>query len=157
MLVVGYVGWGPQLRPTSLTADEQYTHITLWSLLSAPLLLGCDLSRLDDFTLNLLTNDEVIDIDQDPLGKQAVAVKKSPKFQILVKDLEDGSKAVGFFNLGEEESILKISWKDMGISGNQNIRDIWRQKDIGNFDFLLVTFDGFVKFSIGINFIQKYV
>ena len=50
MLVVGLVGWGPQLHPTHLTPDEQYTHISLWSLLSAPLLIGCDLSKLDDFT-----------------------------------------------------------------------------------------------------------
>jgi alpha-galactosidase len=57
MLVVGQVGWGPKLHPTKLTPDEQYTHISLWCLLSAPLLIGCDLERLDDFTLSLLTND----------------------------------------------------------------------------------------------------
>ena len=51
MLVVGLVGWGPQLHPTRLTPDEQYTHMSLWSLLSAPLLIGCDMSRMDDFTL----------------------------------------------------------------------------------------------------------
>jgi hypothetical protein len=64
MLVVGWVGWGPTLHPTKLTPDEQYTHISLWALLSAPLLIGCDLERLDDFTLNLLTNDEVLAVNQ---------------------------------------------------------------------------------------------
>ena len=63
MLVVGWVGWGPNLHPTNLTPDEQYTHISLWCLLSSPLLIGCDLTRLDDFTLNLLTNDEVLAIE----------------------------------------------------------------------------------------------
>lgn len=60
MLVVGMVGWGPRLHYTRLTADEQYTHISLWALLSAPLLIGCDMAQLDDFTISLLTNNEVI-------------------------------------------------------------------------------------------------
>lgn len=71
MLTVGWVGWGPTLHPTRLTPDEQYTHISLWCLLSAPLLIGCDLTRLDDFTLSLLSNDEVLAVDQDPMGSQA--------------------------------------------------------------------------------------
>src|SRR6185503_17858352 len=57
MLVVGLVGWGPELHQTQLLPDEQYTHISLWSLLAAPLLLGNDLARLDDFTIGLLSND----------------------------------------------------------------------------------------------------
>ena len=72
MLVIGMVGWGPKLHYTQLTADEQYTHISLWSLLAAPLLIGCDMAQMDDFTRSLLTNDEVIDVNQDPLGLQAV-------------------------------------------------------------------------------------
>ena len=69
MLVIGTVGWDKGLRPTVLTPDEQYTHVSLWCLLSAPLMVGCDLTKLDDFTISLLTNDEVLDIDQDILGK----------------------------------------------------------------------------------------
>ena len=75
MLVVGQVGWG-NLHPSRLTPDEQYTHISLWCLLSAPLLIGCDMTKLDDFTLNLLSNDEVLAIDQDALGKSATCVLK---------------------------------------------------------------------------------
>jgi len=63
MLVVGYVGWGEWKYSTRLTADEQYTHISLWSLLSAPLLIGCDIADMDAFTKSLLTNDEVIEIN----------------------------------------------------------------------------------------------
>ncbi len=70
MLIVGQVGWG-NLHPTRLTPDEQYTHISLWCLLSAPLLIGCDMEKFDDFTLNLLSNDEVLALDQDALGKEA--------------------------------------------------------------------------------------
>ena len=76
MLVVGKVGWGPHLHPTKLTPNEQYTHITLWSLLSSPLLIGCDMTQLDDFTRGLLTNDEVIDVNQDPLGRPAGRVAR---------------------------------------------------------------------------------
>ena len=71
MLVVGKVGWGPSLHPTKLKPNEQLTHISLWCLLSSPLLIGCDMSSMDPFTLAVLTNDEAMDINQDPLGKPA--------------------------------------------------------------------------------------
>ncbi len=58
MLVVGLVGWGPKLHYTKLTADEQYTHMSLWAMLASPLLIGCDLARMDEFTRSLLTNDK---------------------------------------------------------------------------------------------------
>ncbi len=133
MLVVGFVGWGNP-RPTLLTPDEQYTHITLWCLLSAPLLIGCDMEKLDDFTLNLLTNDEVLAVDQDPLGKQAVSVTADTTKRVYIKQLEDGSKAVGLFNLGEKETTVSVRWSDLHISGVQCVRDLWRQKDLGEFD-----------------------
>jgi len=131
MLIVGMVGWGENLHPTRLTPYEQYTHMSLWSLLSAPLLLGCDLSRLDPFTLNLLTNDEVIAIDQDPLGKQAKQVIKKDSMQVWVKELEDGSKAIGIFNLQNEFHSLSLNWEDIGLKGAPQVRDVWQQKDLG--------------------------
>ena len=73
MLIVGKIGWG-NVHPTRLTPNEQYTHISLWCLLASPLLIGCDMTQMDDFTLNLLSNDEVLDINQDPLGHQAARV-----------------------------------------------------------------------------------
>lgn len=133
MLVVGWVGWGPNLHPSRLTPDEQYSHISLWSLLSAPLLIGCDLTRLDAFTLNLLTNDEVLAIDQDPLGYQAKRVIKDKDIQIWVKDLADGSKAIGLFNLGEKTSKYTLDLSKIGLVGFKSIHDLWRQKDLGNF------------------------
>ena len=94
MLVVGMVGWGPKLHPTKLTADEQYTHISLWSLLASPMLIGCDIAQMDDFTMSLLTNDEVNDVNQDPLGIQAYPVWQENKQVIYAKHLEDGSMAI---------------------------------------------------------------
>jgi len=133
MLVVGWVGWGPSLHPTGLTPDEQYTHISLWCMLSAPLLIGCDLTRLDDFTLNLLTNDEVLALDQDPLGRQATPKMKKGNIQVWIKELEDGSKAVGIFNLGEKREKFTLSFNEAGLNKKIKLRDLWRQKDLGDF------------------------
>jgi len=131
MLVVGWVGWGPNLHPTHLTPDEQYTHISLWSLLSSPLLIGCDLTRLDPFTLNLLTNDEVLAINQDPLGKQATPVHSEENLQVWVKDLADGNKAIGFFNLGESTLRTHVTLQGLGLEEGARLRDLWRQSDLG--------------------------
>jgi len=130
MLVVGYVGWGnPHL--THLTPDEQYTHITMWCMLSAPLLIGCDLDRLDPFTLNLLSNDDMLAIDQDALGKQSVRVATDGSVDVYLKDLEDGGKAVAFFNRGSgSESIDFNKLNFIGINGPQHVRDLWREKDL---------------------------
>ncbi|HWW03026.1 MAG TPA: NPCBM/NEW2 domain-containing protein [Candidatus Acidoferrum sp.] len=133
MLVVGYVGWSAKVRPTRLTPNEQYTHISLWCLLCSPLLIGCDMTKLDEFTLNLLTNDEVLDVSQDPLGRQAARIIKDGSLEIWAKDLADGSKAVGLFNLGEDESPITLKWAGLGLSGKQRVRDLWRQQDLGKF------------------------
>ena len=134
MLVVGKVGWGPSLRNSRLTVNEQYTHISLWSLLASPLLIGCDMSQLDDFTLNLLKNSEVIDVNQDPLGKQAQQVVVNSDYQVWVKELEDGSKAIGIFNVSNNEKKVTLNWSDIKINGTKTVRDVWRQKDIGKFE-----------------------
>jgi len=132
MLVVGWVGWGPALHYSKLTPDEQYTHLSLWSVLSSPLLIGCDLNQLDPFTMNLLINDEVLEVNQDPLGKQAVLVRRTNDFEIWAKELEDGSKAVGLFNKTEKPVNVPVEMKDMACEGVYNIRDCWRQSDLGS-------------------------
>lgn len=133
MLVVGKVGWGPKLRQTRLNADEMYTHVSLWSLLTSPLLIGCDLENIDEFTLNLLTNDEVIAINQDRLGKQASRIYVDGKLEVWAKDMEDGSKAVGLFNRGIFPQEMKINWDALGLSESQAVRDVWCQQDLGSF------------------------
>jgi alpha-galactosidase len=134
MLVVGKVGWGPSLHDTHLTPNEQYTHISLWCLLCAPLLIGCDLTQLDDFTLNLLTNDEVLEVNQDPLGEQAHRVAQNGSFEVWAKKMEDGSVAAGLFNRGETAGTVTANWADLNLSGKLRVRDLWRQKDLGAFD-----------------------
>ena len=130
MLIVGEVGWG-KTHPTRLNPDEQYTHISLWCLLSAPLLIGCDMTKLDDFTLNLLSNDEVLAIDQDALGKSAMCISTNGDVRIYAKDLEDGGRAIGFFNLGVTPLPLDLKQlASLGFGGQQHVRDLWRQIDI---------------------------
>ena len=136
MLVVGMVGLGTPRgtpKPTRLTSDEQYTHISLWCLMSAPLLLGCDLEQLDDFTLGLLTNDEVLDIDQDPLCRQATRVSWKGDSMVFAKPLADGSLAVGLFNRGDVAAKVAVNWPELRINGNRRVRDLWRQKDLEYF------------------------
>ncbi|HUB87981.1 MAG TPA: glycoside hydrolase family 27 protein [Verrucomicrobiae bacterium] len=118
-----------------LTHDEEYTHMTLWCLLDSPLLLANDLSHMDAFTLNLLENYEVLAVSQDSLGDQAVQVAGGDDWKVYAKNLEDGSKAVGLFNTGTGGPItVTVKWSDLKISGVQNVRDLWRQKDLGKFN-----------------------
>ncbi len=130
MLIVGMVGWG-NLHPTRLSRNEQYTHMSLWCLLCAPLLIGCDMTQLDAFTLNLLTNDEVLEVNQDPLGRQAARVQRTDSGEVWAKRMEDGSLAVGLFNRGLMTGTVKAEFKTLGLSGKQRVRDLWRQKDVG--------------------------
>lgn len=134
-LLLGYLSnWKGGTAPTPLTPNEQYTHVSLWCLLAAPLIFSGDITRLDDFTLSLLCNDEVIEVDQDPLGKPGRRASKEGPFEVWAKEMEDGTKAVGLFNRGEAEATVKAKWSEIGLSGKQIVRDLWRQKDLGEFD-----------------------
>ena len=130
MLVVGKVGWGDSQHNTRLTPDEQYTHISLWSLLSAPLLIGCDMGHLDKFTLSLLTNDAVIAIDQDALGKGARQVIKKDNYQIWAKELYKGGRAIGIFNTSEKYQTISLDANDELLKGHVKAFDVWTQKTI---------------------------
>ncbi|MBO7070821.1 MAG: alpha-galactosidase, partial [Bacteroidales bacterium] len=130
MLIVGKLGWSANLRDTRLTTDEQYTHISLWALLAANMLIGCDVSQMDDFTVALLCNNEVNAVNQDILGKQARPVITDGNIQVWARPLADGSSAVGIFNLGTETQTVNIGkyLGDLGFTGP--VRDLWRQKSI---------------------------
>jgi alpha-galactosidase len=130
MLVVGKVGWSAHLHPTRLTHNEQITHITLWSMLRAPLLLGCDLDALDDFTLALITNDDVLAINQDELGAPAVAVRQEAGTDVWSRPLADGTLAVALFNRARAAATVAVTWKELGLPGPQPVRDCWRRRDV---------------------------
>ncbi len=136
MLIVGKVGWSANLRDSRLTVDEQYTHITLWSLLASNLLIGCDVAQMDEFTKRLLCNNEVIAVNQDILGKQAKAEVIDGDIQIWKRKLYDGSYAVGIFNLGKADANVDLAkyLGKLGVNKLKSVRDLWRQKDISTSD-----------------------
>jgi alpha-galactosidase len=117
-------------KPTTLTADEQYSYMSLWSLMAAPLFFSGDMAYLDEFTLNVLCNAEVIEVDQDPLGRQARVVRRSENDFVLAKPMEDGSLTLGLFNLREAPASIAVTWAELSIGGARHARDLWRQKDI---------------------------
>lgn len=131
MLVVGQVGWSKNLHKSRLTPSEQYTHITMWSMLNSPLLIGCDMTQLDDFTLNLLTNREVLAVNQDPLGMQARIVSAEDGCNVWFRKLEDGCYAAALVNMTPMEAKCKFVFSKAAIEGKYHVRDLWRQKDLG--------------------------
>jgi alpha-galactosidase len=134
MLVVGVVGWGNKHHPTRLTKNEQITHITLWSVVPSPLLVSCDLSELDTFTINLLTNDEVLAVNQDPLGSPGKRITKEGETEVWARPLWDGTIAVALFNRGDATTEIQVNWKDLNIKGKKPVRNIWLQEDLGIFE-----------------------
>lgn len=134
-ILIGYVGNAHNVdeppKPTALTQNEQYSYMSMWVLMAAPLFYSGDITRLDAFTLNVLANAEVIAIDQDPLGRQGRVVRKTDAEFVLAKPMEDGSTAVGLFNLSEAERDITVSSAEIGASGRQRVRDVWRWKDAG--------------------------
>ncbi len=111
--------------------EEYRTHMSLWVLLAAPLLAGNDLSTMKPETIALLTNKEVIAIDQDRLGKQADRVHAEGTQEIWARPLADGSKAVGIFNRFDWPQTIEISFRELGYKGSVKARDIWAAKDLG--------------------------
>jgi alpha-galactosidase len=133
MLMVGVVGKGSP-HPTHLTPNEQILHISMWCLVASPLLIGCDMTRMDPFTLALLSNDEVLDINQDTLGKPAARVSRNGDLEVWARSLADGTHAIGLVNGGDIATEVTANWADVGVEGKQRVRDLWLHKDVGVFD-----------------------
>lgn len=128
-----------------LSPSEQYFYMSMWSLMASPLVFSGDMGRLDNFILNVLCNNEVIDINLDPLGRQGRIIREGNSEMVMVKELEDGSIAVGLFHATEgitdpsgylnwgEPVKISVSADELGLSGKFKVRDVWRQKDLGEF------------------------
>jgi alpha-galactosidase len=114
-----------------MNTEEYRTHMSLWAMLSAPLLAGNDLTKMDATTLDLLTNKEVIALDQDPLGKQGYRVAQEGPLEIWMKPMKDGTIAVGMFNRMDTPSPITLHFSDIGLQGSARLRDLWKHKDLG--------------------------
>jgi alpha-galactosidase len=138
---IGYIGAANGMGmplPCPLTPNEQYAFMSLWCLSAAPLFFSGDMGKLDEFTVNVLCNPEVIEVDQDPLGQGGRVIPQAEETFVMVKEMADGSKAVGLFNRGEFETSVGVRWADLGLRGRHVVRDLWRQQDVATSD------DGFV-------------
>ena len=117
-------------RQCGLTPNEQYAHVSMWAMVAAPLLIGCDMAALDDFTRALLTNDEVIDIDQDALGRGAEVVGEVKLVQVWTRPLADGGRAVALFNPSRVDKTVTVDFAALGLPTGGRLRDVWRQVDL---------------------------
>ncbi len=131
---IGYIGNAGENGlpgPSNLSPSEQYAFMSLWCLMASPLFYSGDMSRLDEFTLNVLCNPDVIDIDQDPLGQCARVVPLTEFTFLMIKDMADGSAAVGLCNRGRIATEVTADWNKLAISGPQRAREVWTQKSLG--------------------------
>jgi len=112
--------------------DEYLTHMSLWALLAAPLLAGNDLRSMNAETKEILTNPEIIAVDQDVKGTQGHRVWDEGPLEIWVKPLADGGNAVGLFNRGESELKITLDFTMLGITGPARLRDLWKHQDLGS-------------------------
>jgi hypothetical protein len=131
-------GWG-DARNTRLSHDEQRTLMTLWCIFPSPLMIGGDLSAADDRTLSLLTNPEVLAMDQHSTGNHPV-IKTDKTVVWLAKSVSKDSSYLAIFNVGEAEDTLHYAWKDLGLTGSAyGVRDLWERKDLASEESLTVT------------------
>jgi alpha-galactosidase len=116
-----------------MTTLEYRSHFSLWAMLAAPLIAGNDVRSMTPEIKAILTNKEVIAINQDPLGSQGRRVRKDGDKEIWVKQLEDGSRAVILFNRGANETEISVNWAELGYPDHlsASVRDLWAAKDLG--------------------------
>ncbi len=142
MLPFGYLGpapgWGTP-RSTRLTHDEQRTFLTLWCMFPSPLMVGGDLTKADAWTTALLTNPEVIAVDQHSTGNHPV-ISTDKTVVWVAQPPSAGKHYLAIFNLGESSQTIQYGWKDLGLEGTAyNLRDLWERKDLGPADSIKLT------------------
>jgi alpha-galactosidase len=114
-----------------MNEDEYRTHMSLWAILAAPLIAGNDLTKMTPYTVAMLTNREVLEVDQDALGKQGFRVAQEGPFEIWMKPMADGSKIVGLFNRQRSTEQMSVNFSQIGLHGPATVRDLWLKKDLG--------------------------
>jgi alpha-galactosidase len=130
-------GWNDpdmlEIGNKEMNEDESKTHMSLWSILAAPLLAGNDLSKMSRSTLAILTNSEVIQVDQDSAGLQGRRIRQIGPLEIWMKALSDGSKAVCLFNSDWGSMPVTVNFREIGLGASATVRDVWAHKDLGIF------------------------
>ena len=133
MLPIGHIGdeCVGLPRESNFSHAEQMTLLSYCSLLPSPLMLGADVRKLNAWTRALLTNPEVLAVNQDSLGAAMFCAAHGQGYEVWAKPLADGSLAVGLFNLGNDDAPVKATWGALKITGERNVRNLWLHKDLG--------------------------
>jgi len=118
-----------------MTDTEYRSHFSLWALLAAPLISGNDLRNMRPEIHDILTNKEVIAVNQDALGREGERVAKNGELEVWAKQLKDGSRAVILLNRGSGEQQISVNWEEIGYPRevSATVRDLWQHKDLGKF------------------------
>ncbi len=118
-----------------MTNTEYRAHFSLWALLAAPLIAGNDVRLMTPEIKEILTNKEVIVVNQDKLGREGRRVAKNGDVEVWAKEMSDGSRAVILFNRGASESDVDVMWEEIGYPSHlpAKVRDVWEHKDVGSF------------------------
>ncbi len=124
--------WG-DISSVKMNLTEYRAHFSLWCMVAAPLIAGNDLREMTPEIIEVLTNKEVIAIDQDPLGKQGRRVRDDGDLEVWSKELSGGRRAVALFNRSSRPADIAVSWKEIGLAGKLKVRDLWEHKDLGKF------------------------
>lgn len=134
MLIVGINGTG-HIPGAGATPLEYRTHFSMWSILASPLLAGTDLRNMDAYTIETLTNPEVIALNQDPLGIQASKVRDDGSYQIFAKRMADGSWGIALLNRSTATDNMTVNWQqDLGVTWTTaQVRNLWEHQDKGIF------------------------
>jgi alpha-galactosidase len=116
-----------------MNLTEYRTHFSMWCMVAAPLIAGNDLRNMSPDIVKILTNKEVIALDQDPLGKQGRRIRDNGGREVWIKELSGNRMAVALLNKGEDPVSMEFSWDEIGISGKMKVRDLWRHKNLGKY------------------------
>jgi alpha-galactosidase len=133
---IGWIGTAQGMgepKQIQMPANMQYAYMSLWSLMASPLIYSGDMTKLDEFTINILCNPEVIEVNQDQLGESGLVIKRTEEQFVMVKNLMDGSKAVGLFNRSKNPAQVYIDFSELQFQGKHPVRDLWRHKNIGRY------------------------
>ncbi len=118
-----------------MSATEYRAHFSLWAILAAPLMAGNDLRTMSEEIREILTNEEVIAVDQDSLGRQGRKIRDDGDFEVWARELNDGSRAVVLFNRSDADANISVTWPELGYTAGleARVRDLWSKRDVGGY------------------------
>lgn len=124
--------WG-NISDVKMTNSEYKTHFSMWCMVAAPLIAGNDLSTMSDEIVKILTNKDMISVNQDILGKQGKRIRADGELEVWVKDLAGQRKAVALLNRSNKSADISVHWEEIEMSGKLNVRDLWKHEDLGKY------------------------